>query len=439
MKRRYVFWRMPDGRPYKETDGKHSPAALLAEFGRITDVTPDGKLSWQSFAFNRLETAIKFASVVISPDDSELNETDSWAIIRASLFDAIKTKGGKRPLISTEVLKAADFQAAKYFRNQIDNYRLISGLSVETLPFKRIKIAGCQIEALPSRRRYPFPTRMTSEADPDVAPLLEHSNNKLVLVRTSGRTHFDAVDAAFRALNLLRGLWSLFATYGAWSISYGSRSDPIAVIHAGPVHTLHYPNGKLATEMYWYERDLQRGYKLFTPKAGWKKYERYRRWALARLRRLPYRKDIENLIIRYQIALDQSDLNIAFLQMWSILEKLTDTIGKNYDETLKRAIWPFPDRVISKEILESIRLLRNLYVHAAQSTEAPDQAAYLLKAFVEPHLVALIRNDFGIACLEEYGQHLSLPSDLNTLERDRKRIARALQITRMREKAKALA
>lgn len=261
---------------------------------------------------------------------------------------------------------------------------------------------------------------------------LKSSSNKLVLVKTSGRSVYDAVDRAFYALNLLCGLWSLFSTYGSWSFSFGTRQEPIGSIHTGPLHSLHRLNGELATDICWYDRASLVDNRLFKPQAGWQKIEGYRRWAMKRFHLLPFRKDVENLIVRYSIAMDQTDIDAAFLQMWSILEKITNTVGANYDETVRKAIWLYDDRQTAREFLECARLRRNLLVHSARSTEMPEQAAFLVESFVDPHLLRLVRNDFGISSLEEYGQHLSLPSDLPTLKREMKWIGKAIRIIRDR-------
>ncbi len=435
MAKRYVFWRKPDGKAYRGADGKYSPLSLLNELGKACSVTQKGDVSWPSFAFFRFEAALKFASVVMGPEGDELNEEDSNSIIAASLIDAIKKKGGSQPLTSNEVLKLADVKAAEYFRKPRNHYSLISGLSVTALPFKSIALSGCQIETLSSRKRYPYPERIRRGADLNVKHLLESSRNKPVLVKTSGRTIFEAAHGAFRALNFLCGLWSLYATYGTWSVSFGPRKDPIGIITSGPVYTLHKPDGTLATDIFWHERTSRAINKLFSPKNGWDRIERNRRRAARRINRLPYRKDIEDLIVRYEIALEQVDHDVAFLHMWSILEKITNTIGANYDETISRAIWPYEDRLIAKEILECVRLQRNLYVHAARSSDTPDQAAYLTKAFVDAHLLRLIRNDFCISNLEEYAQYLSLPTNIGALNQERKRIEKALQIVGKKMKA----
>jgi len=421
---------MPNGRPYRGTDGKYAPVELLSAFGKISYVNSEGKMCSTDFFIQRLIVGLKLASVVVCHDGEELNEADAWTILKSALIDVVKKKGGKQPLNTNEVLKAADGKAADFFRTQKAQYLLVSSLSIESMPVTRVGIAGCWIESLLSRRRYPYPACIRSDVYPEITRQIESSKGKLVRVRTSGRTIYEAVDNALHALSLLRGLWLLFAIYKSWSIFGTAQKKPIGVIHAGPVHTLHHLDGKLATKLFWYERGSSSRRELFQPRYGWKMIEKHRRLAMRRLRRLPFRKDLEDLIIRYVNALDQSDHDVAFLQMWSILEKLTNTIGANYDKTLKRTVWLYNDRRIAREFLECARLQRNLYVHAAHSTEEPDQAAYLIKSFVDPHLVRLIRNDFGVTSLEEYGQLLSLPTDVKILKRDKLWIAKALRIVR---------
>jgi hypothetical protein len=97
---------------------------------------------------------------------------------------------------------------------------------------------------------------------------------------------------------------------------------------------------------------------------------------------------------------------------------------------MKRAIWPYLEKGMARDFVACARVRRNLYVHSAHSIENPDQAAYLIKTIIEPHLLSLIRNDFEALNLEEYGHHLSLPSDLKTLERNKKWIDKALRTFR---------
>jgi hypothetical protein len=259
---------------------------------------------------------------------------------------------------------------------------------------------------------------------------MKDSKYHLVAVSTEGRSSFEAVANAMDALSLLRGLWSLFATYGSWSFSFGSpKRHPIGVIHTGPIHTLHLPDGKPAEdEVYWFDKHYIED-RLYTRKEL-NEIDKHRRWAVRKLTALPHKREVEDILIRYADALDQGDSDIAFLKMWGILEKITNTIGARYDDTIERtmSIYSAHDRQLAKELLECPRFRRNQYVHAGESTQASDQVAYLVKSFLDPHLVRLINNLFKVSALEEYAEHLALPTDIGVLEERTRRMNHALRL-----------
>lgn len=228
---------------------------------------------------------------------------------------------------------------------------------------------------------------------------------------------------------LLCGLWNLFATYGSWSMTFGFRSrEPLGVVHLGPLYTLHTPDGKPINQPYWYDPDYTGGVKLFNPQGGWLQLEKHRRWAMRCLRHVPFHKELRQLIVRYAAALSRADQDAAFLQMWSILETITHTGGRKYDETIRRSTWILEDADRARESLEYLRCYRNQYVHAARSAENRDQIAQLMKSYVDPHLITLLRNEFDVANLEEHGSCLSLPTSIDELKRRRRRFARAINI-----------
>lgn len=145
---------------------------------------------------------------------------------------------------------------------------------------------------------------------------------------------------------------------------------------------------------------------------------------------LPYRAELQDLLIRYAEALDQTDMGVAFLKMWSILEKVTQTVGDSYDETIKRSLWLFADedRDLAREMLGCLRGRRNLFVHAGRSGGNGDQIVYLVKMFVDRHLIELIKNPCGCRYLGEYAEILSLPRDIRDLEKKRRHIKFAMKL-----------
>ena len=151
--------------------------------------------------------------------------------------------------------------------------------------------------------------------------------------------------------------------------------NPIGEVLVGPLHTLHRHDGSLAKETIWYNdsyADAQ--VKPFKPRQGWEILERRRKFVQRRLSRLPYGADLSALFTRYALALDHTDKDVAFLKMWSMLERITLT--SEYDETIKRAVWVVhaEEREVAKERLQYMRYRRNQYVHASKSHGSDDEA-----------------------------------------------------------------
>lgn len=428
MRKRYAFWKTPAGKPYAGNDGKHAPTQLLGVMGKSATLNAEGNIQWNNFGVLRLEAAIKAAVVILDPVGDELNETDSWMIVRNAIQSGIREAGGGKPLAPSRVSSLADDHAAAYFRQDKSPYVFLTSLSIKSFPCKSLTLNGCAISPLRKRgSRYPMP-EVANHQEPQYERHIRSSKYLLIRVSTSGRTIYEATEKALSTVNFLRGIWNFSATYGHWSITFSSNvSDPLGVIHGGPIHTLHRPDGKLVDDICWCDPDFNGDKPLFQPEDGWKTIESNRRAFMIRMRTLPYRKDLENIIIRYASALDKANLHIAFLHLWSLLEKMTDTIGANYDETVRRAAWGWSERELVIEILNSLRLRRNQYVHSASVAEDHDQATYLMKQFLEPHLLRLMNNELAVESLEEYGRYLSLPSDIPTLQKQKRRLDHALR------------
>ena len=66
-----------------------------------------------------------------------------------------------------------------------------------------------------------------------------------------------------------------------------------------------------------------------------------------------------------------------------------------------------------------MRSRRNLYVHASESRSEADQAAYLVKEFVDVHLLMIMKNYFNVADIQEYARLLTYPTDSAVLKSQR--------------------
>src|SRR4029077_16482622 len=91
-------------------------------------------------------------------------------------------------------------------------------LSIEKLPAKTILINGCEITGLRNRTSYPLPRVLSQRFQgSSFSEHLDSTKYQHIRVVTTGRSVFEAIENATSAVDLLRGLWSIFATYRTWS------------------------------------------------------------------------------------------------------------------------------------------------------------------------------------------------------------------------------
>jgi hypothetical protein len=438
----YVFFRDSAGKAAKRGDGKHVPTHMLANMGESSVLQEGGRIGWKGW-FHQHE-ALLTSFIVLGPDGVELNDGDTKGIIWKAFEDVAKRARGKA-LNANEVLNTADHHAAEFFRQTPNEYILVASLSIKAFPGKKIAIRGCEITPLARREpRYPLPKVLQSAQHRNYfAEHLKNSRYQLVKVSCSGRTVYEGVGNALDRLNLLRALWSFTATYGRHTMRLGGGPrKPIGVIHTGAVYTLHNPDGSAANdEIYWFDPDYTRDQDLFWDEGKWPKLEADRRWAMRKLASVPYKRDMEEILLRYIAALDQANPNVAFLQLWGVLEKITNTVGAKYDETIDRTCWVFGKsfRKVMKETLESLRHHRNRYVHAGNAGHESEDITYRIKSFVDPHIGRLLNNTFQVKTMQEYGEFLGYPTNIETLERIRTWSTRALRAAREDEKEEAKA
>jgi hypothetical protein len=424
MSKQYAFWRNSHGGPASRGKSKNGPTSLLAHHGKTASVTSEGKVAFRlESLFHRTEIALRSSSMVLDPGGKELNSTDSWSIFSQAIKSTIKTSGGGKPINSDELLNEADRIASEFFRKKTDDYHLLTSLSVNEFPAPEIRVGGCVISPVRRIGRFKMPEGIDrairlSELKKEWRPV----GHQAVKVSVNGRSEYDAADKAIGALNILRSIWTLAATFGSMTIRLDATMRPhsLGIIQIGPIQTLHHLDGTPVGSGYWYEPEFRDDKNVFAPSKGWDRVEKLRRLTQRRLRTCAYAADLETLLIRYVKACDHLDHDTSFLQLWSILEKIANSIGADYDEVIRRVTWIFKNRPYNKQVLEALRIHRNQYIHSAKSSEAQDQLVYALKMYVDHHLLRLIRNDYEVNSLAEYAEVISQSSETAIIKRQLK-------------------
>lgn len=413
---KHAFWRRPDGAPHKQPNDKYAPSALLATYGERANVN-GAQISWPWQGLKEREIAIRASILIIGPDGKELNEIDTKELVKHSMYEIIRRLGGGKPIPPKQLLDSVNKRATEFYKRAPTHRRLVTSISIRELPSSPVEFEKHQLTAC-NRESHPYPESLLA-SESFVSHHLERSEYQCIAVDTYQTTTCQAFDAAISAVNVIRGVWMLLTSFqsGHWSLSSSPRRTWIGKIHLGPIQTLHKPDGSLATDFYWCESDYIEDVELFTPRNGWSQIEAERSRICDLVSVSPYKHDLIRLIARYAVALDQSNLDVAFLMLWSLLEKITDTVGANYDATIQRAIAMHTDKSSSEQLLNQMRNRRNQFVHSARSTEDRDQFCFTLKSYVDDHLMALICNRIKANSTAEYGQFLGLPTNIDKLKR----------------------
>lgn len=372
-----------------------------------------------------LHSSLKFAKGV-----SELEQT-------RILNGAALTVGDAGKITKTNLLAEIKQREIDHLRLPHRSFVLASNLSIRYFDeLLDAQIDGCRItfsRQLPKRFReeHREALRRQLHSTAEELPKTGAGSNAHTAVRvtTKARTDHDAALTAASALTLLRGIWNLYRNLGrGQTFPPPLPRRPINEILFGPAHTVHERNGKLSSDTVWFETSYQRSVKPFQLQRDWLKIKDFERNARTWLKRSRYRGALEEAIRRYTQALDLTDWNASFIQMWSLLEYLTNS-GPHYDTTKKRTLFVCPnnERDLHREVLEHLRIYRNATVHAAEQKDDLLTLVYQVKRYVE----WLLWFHFGVSSqfhsIADAGDYLHLPSDPELLRQRKRLLKKALQ------------
>ena len=190
---------------------------------------------------------------------------------------------------------------------------------------------------------------------------------------------------------------------------------PINPLVLGPLHTIHKPNGELASEEWWYEPSyIIPVFRFDVHKNSAVMYKRENQ-IRTQIKRLPYQSELEDILIRYVRALDETSWHNTFLSLWRILEQLVTPNG-NYDRTTKRVSFLFEDVEYHQQVLGHLRHHRNAFVHEGNTSIYFETLAYQTKFYVDLLLEFHFTNRFGFGSLAEIGEMLDSPTDEQTVK-----------------------
>lgn len=353
-----------------------------------------------------LESMLKFPSDLLRED---------WSRI---VFQGLCR--AKAPLNKETFLAAAATEARAHSAKPIQEYAVLTAMSISpSLMPKAITWGDCQITTLKGAYPKKYGNRIAllhefNEVKDDT-PI----NYCRLIIRVKSKSPARAVSLALVQLNEIRAMLNFFAN---WTFEYtGGFMNPINKIRLGRVHSVHHLDGALATETIWHEPNFKSTTEYHDTNSD-DLYKRARRF-LDRLRGIPYAVDVKESLAQFVRGLDEQDANVAFLRLWSALERLTTS---DQEALIRRCSFISSDRAARVLTLRHLQKYRNDAVHEGVETDNAKRETYLLLDIYRAMLRFHLANGFLFASLAEANEFLDYPPDVNILRRKRRLLERAI-------------
>jgi hypothetical protein len=241
-----------------------------------------------------------------------------------------------------------------------------------------------------------------------------------ILVHVSAYDALDAFEKANDYIDRFRGMLNLLINSTNGINPFAKLMPPHAVnkFRRGPFHTIHHPDGSLATETFWYEPRWAHDH----PSVKFADPPDYKRslqnwWR--KLQENPMRDFISDVLLRYCRALDLHEADASLLGMWQVLEKVTGS--DKYDILIDRLVRLFPDHEDAREVANHIRLRRNQTVHSAHNISSEANSILVqVETFASQAIFFYLKNAAKFENQKELFDFLDLPLDQEKLRRQQK-------------------
>lgn len=331
------------------------------------------------------------------------------------------------PLTASSLLGAINRGVKEFVERPEAEYVLATSVSVRHFSeLDDVEIAGCTLSFgryLPDFLRDAHETSKERTREyifgeyPDQSSLLRHYT--AVWIDVSARSEHEALSKGLAALDLRRGIWNLALNRRKWERTTNQRRKPVNPVLLGPVHSLHHPDGTLASAFDWYEYDYVEPTQSDELKKHWERVQRDEAGAWRCLDKSQYRAELEEFLRRYTKALDTREWDAAFVQLWGLLEDLTGTKpGESHRVTIKRASFLYreTERDLHYQVLTHLKSYRNSSVHAGEGSSSIEAYLYQLKRYVEQVLEYHLMSGHNFPSTEETARFLDQPADINAID-----------------------
>lgn len=354
---------------------------------------------------------------------------------------AVRKRGA---ITDSDLIKEISKQTTVWLRKPRSSYLVATSISIRYSPFWYEKFAKSRrIEGMVFKLDKALPDKLEWESVRSEAKgfdlLREPNDYTFVSVRVNARSEQEALDNAFEALDLLRGIWNFSLNRGQKEFRFGGGPQPYNKIVRGPFSKLYSGMQSKPIEGLWSSDSFNLpGRHAVDLSRAWESMVKSETRIRKVLRRHPFRNKVEGWIRAYGRSLDLQNYNNAYLSLWRIIEQMSG-IGpsENHAEIARRVSFLFEDTSYHKLVLNLLRELRNDAVHIGKEISRPSDTLDELRMYAEILLNFHINNPFRFAQVSGAADFLRLSPDLKQLESELKLRQDALKYRRGRPKSKS--
>lgn len=399
---------------WKEKNKKLKPAVILDSIEAIRTVSPEGRISFSGFelddALPALQSMLEFPPAAIDADKSVL-VWKALSSITTKLTPAAFESAINTVFTAQNATRDSDYHiltSASFYTNGLYRRTTIDGSTIRLLDAEFPRKYGNRIETI-ARAKIPV----------DPTP----KGYTRVVIHVRAKNPYGAVTKALRTIDLQRAILCLLCNY---QMEYrGIEWIPINVIRLGGCHTVHHPDGKMATETVWFEPNYTEA-SIYRPPQD-NALQKNLSYGLRRLFKSKYAAQLSDALLRYVRALDERDQNNAFIKLWGAVEALTNPGTANYDLVVRRCSFLYHDTQYHRQILEHLREYRNQSVHAGDQSNVAKVHCFQLQRYFFRLIFFHLANVHGFANMDEANQFLDLPPDKVTLLKQKRMRQKALR------------
>ena len=342
---------------------------LLDAIKLITTVNEDN-LSFETFRIYELKSILQ--SYINFPENISNISRSSIVTNSINRIARVNFNPNEFEFILNDELK-------KHFNITKQDYFLLVSISVNTLPFRKIKVNNSEIII----KGKSFPKLFNQNRIKLLEKKHLHEENEKflkVIVKTESHNFTDAFKESLKNLDVLRSILNLNLNSNL-EINFGTDIKPINKIRYGKYLTMHFGNGKTVNEFsYWWEPNFQN--KIYNlEKEKYEILKKNTKWYLNRINKSneKFKKNIIYTLNLYVNAFDEPNKQNCFLKVWTALETLLAT--HQNDLIIKRCVSIYKEehRPMQRQIIGAIKNYRNEFVHEGIEASRENLSTYCFK------------------------------------------------------------